>query len=431
MQTCLPFRQLPLAIAAASVCTLFPALAVNAQDDARARPAGLEEVIVTAQRRQESLQDVPISVVAMSSDELANRGIDVTVNLPQAVPSVQLTRSGPSGIFFVRGVGNTSGGVGEEGANAFYVDGVFLPDLSQAVMKFNNIERVEVLKGPQGTLFGRNASGGLVHVITREPGQETVADITLGYANYDTTSAQTYFAGPLSDTLAADIAFTVSDQGEGWGRNQLTGSHVGKSWHWGARSKWVWEPTDTSKFVLSGEYMNISDDTASTYHVAPGSVGLGGTTRPSGDGFDTVTNDPNSVRQEVYGLNLTADFDLGGATLTSISGMRRLEMRSQLDPDAGPVPFFAIDLNVETEAFQQEVRLSSNDVDPFSWQAGLFYLYSTAEQLPQISRGLGLAPLERLESFAKQTTKSYAALRGAGLCAHARYASDSGAAFYP
>src|SRR5690625_3948109 len=120
-------RRLAVAIAvAAGTC----AGAIHAQPQERvARTAALEEVIVTAQRRQESLQDVPIAVVAMSADELTHRGIDATIGLPEAVPSVQLTRSGPSGIFFMRGVGNTSGGVGEEGANAFYVDGVFMTDL--------------------------------------------------------------------------------------------------------------------------------------------------------------------------------------------------------------------------------------------------------------------------------------------------------------
>lgn len=406
-------RRLAMAVAVTAVLSAATGLSAQAQETG-ARMAALEEVIVTAQRRQESLQDVPIAVVAMSSDDLAQRGIDATIGLPEAVPSVQLTRSGPSGIFFVRGVGNTSGGVGEEGANAFYVDGVFMPDLSQSVLRFNNIERIEVLKGPQGTLFGRNASGGLVHVITREPGQETVADIRLGYANYDTTNAQAYVAGPLADNLAADLAITIADQGEGWGRNHLTGSHTGKGWHWGVRSKWVWEPTDRSKITLSGEYMKLADDTASTYHVAPGSVGVGGVVAPGGDGYDTVTNDPNSVHQEVYGLNLTAEFDLGWASLTSLSAMRNLEMRSQLDPDAGPIPMFGIDLNVETEAFQQEFRLASHEVDPFSWQVGLFYLHSTAEQLPQVSRGLALAPLDRLESYAKQTTDSYAAFGEVG-----------------
>ena len=148
--------------------------------------AGLEEIIVTAQRREERLQEVPIAVAAVTAESLRNNGIDTTRDLPQMVPSVQFTRSGASGLFFVRGVGTTNAAVGEESSNAVYVDGVYLADLAQAINNFNNVERIEVLKGPQGTLFGRNATGGLVHIITREPGDELVASGEVGYANYDT-----------------------------------------------------------------------------------------------------------------------------------------------------------------------------------------------------------------------------------------------------
>lgn len=156
--------------------------------------AQLEEIIVTAQRRQESLRDVPISVVAISGEALASAGITSTANLPELVPSVKMDRSGPSGKLFIRGVGNTSGGTGEEGANALYVDGVYLYDMKQSVLKFNNIERIEVLKGPQGTLFGRNSSGGLINVITREPGDEVAARVNVGFGNYATRTAQAYRA---------------------------------------------------------------------------------------------------------------------------------------------------------------------------------------------------------------------------------------------
>ena len=124
---------------------------------------------------------MPIAVAAVTAETLENTGIDTTRDLPQMVPSVQFTRSGASGLIFIRGVGTTNAAVGEEGSNAVYVDGVYLPDLPQAINNFNNIERVEVLKGPQGTLFGRNATGGLIHIITREPGDEMVARGEVGY----------------------------------------------------------------------------------------------------------------------------------------------------------------------------------------------------------------------------------------------------------
>lgn len=206
--------------AAVALVAATMALPVYAQSETSAiRHAMLEEVVVTAQRRSENLQDVPISVSAIVASDLRNSGMEATKDLPQLIPSVQFTRSGTSGLFFVRGVGTTNGAVGEEGANAFYVDNVYMGDLAGTINYFNNVERVEVLKGPQGTLFGRNATGGLVHVITREPGAEEVLDVELGYGNYDTFNGRIYAATPLSDTVSVDIALTGLSQGEGWGRN--------------------------------------------------------------------------------------------------------------------------------------------------------------------------------------------------------------------
>ncbi|MFT3966686.1 MAG: TonB-dependent receptor plug domain-containing protein, partial [Sphingobium sp.] len=110
---------------------------------------GLEEIIVTAQRRSENLQKVPISVTAVTASALESAGVSGTNSLPQITPSVTFTRSGPSGLFFIRGVGTTNAAAGEEGANAFYVDGVYIADLGQTINNFNNVERIEVMKGPQ------------------------------------------------------------------------------------------------------------------------------------------------------------------------------------------------------------------------------------------------------------------------------------------
>lgn len=375
---------------------------------------GLEEIIVTAQRRRESLQDVPISVVAFTADTLEHRGVVNTIALPEVVPSVKYTSSGPSGMFFIRGVGNTNAGLGEEGANAFYVDGVFMPDLLQSVLMFNNIDRVEVLKGPQGTLFGRNSSGGLVHVITREPEQETEANIKVGYANYDKVTTQAYLGGGLTDTLAADIAISTADQGDGWGKNLTTGSDVGKTWHGGVRSKVVWTPTDSAKFTLAGDYMKLSSDTSNLWRLAPGSTGMGWPpgpdtvrTPPPGNEFHVESNDPINTRLRVAGASLTAEFDLDWATLTSITAARNLTNDSGIDVDAGPQPLLGITLDSETSSFQQEFRLASNEIEPFSWQAGVFFLRSTAELTGTETSGL-LLQGAMLSDFVEQTVESIA-----------------------
>lgn len=351
----------------------------------------LEEVIVTAQRREESLQDVPISVAAFSQEALERSGVNATIGLPQLVPSVQLVRSGPSAMFFVRGVGNSSGGTGEEGTNAFYVDGVFLPDVKQTALKFNNIERIEVLKGPQGTLFGRNSSGGLVNVITHEPGEKVEAKLNLGVANYETYTSQAYLAGPLADTLSADIALTGTDQGEGWGKDQITADDVGSGWDWGLRSKWVWRPGDRTKITVAGEYAESSDDFTTAFRLAPGSLGIFGTLPPA-DPYDTNTPEDQFTDMESWGLTLTAEFDLDWATLTSITGARKNENHSGFDADTGPAQLGGRDLayiEVEDSAqsLQEELRLASNSDGRLSWQTGLFFLSTEAELDPQTSTG--------------------------------------------
>ena len=174
---------------------------------------GLEEIVVTAQHRAELLQDVPISVNAVSADTLRNIGVSDTTALVQVVPSLNFTRSGPSGIFVIRGVSTPNGAAGEEGSTAVYVDDVYMPDLASTINTFNNIQRIEVLNGPQGTLFGRNAAGGLIRVITREPDQQPQLDAQASYGNYDMFTGQLYGATPVSDKVGVDLAFTGQHQG--------------------------------------------------------------------------------------------------------------------------------------------------------------------------------------------------------------------------
>jgi iron complex outermembrane receptor protein len=377
------------------------------------RSLQLEEVIVTAQRRQESLSEVPIAVSALTADMLSQRGIGDTASLTEVVPSVQLTTSGPSSMFFVRGVGNTNGGVGEEGANAFYVDGVYMPDLLQSVMKFNNIERVEVLKGPQGTLFGRNSTGGLVQVITKEPTEEFTGNISVGAANYDTYSTQAYVAGGLTETVKADLAISYSDQGEGWGENLITGDDVAKRRDWGLRSKVVWEPTDAAKITFAGEYGELKDDRATNWYIAPGTFGLSPqpgvlpSTPSPGDDFDTTATNPQFTDMTLYGGSVTAEIDLDWATFTSITAYRKMESDSGVDVDGGPLPLIAFHLEeTANETYQQELRLASNSEGPFGWQAGMFYLNAKASMTPQSSSGLLFAPISRMLDYVEQDTQS-------------------------
>jgi iron complex outermembrane receptor protein len=392
----------------AAMVSVFPGqLYAQADADANA-PGALEEILVTAQRRKEPLQEVPIAVAAVTAESLENNGIDTTRDLPQMVPSVQFTRSGASGLLFIRGVGTTNGAAGEESANAVYVDGVYLADLAQAINNFNNIERIEVLKGPQGTLFGRNATGGLVQIITREPGDELVASTEIGYANYETISGRAYIGGPISDKFSADVAVTKLDQNDGWGRNLTLNRDNKLQDNWGVRSKLVMRASDTLKLTLAGDYYENNDNLALGYKLDPGTVGTGGFTGPAGQ--DTTLNDYPSTEQKIYGGSLTIEADMGFATLTSISAARRSRNQSDFDVDAGPNPLIRIAFDSGVKALQQELRLASNETEPVSWQAGLFYLHPEAQNNSNFT-GLQFAPagLRGQHIVANLETDSYAA----------------------
>lgn len=374
--------------------------AVNTEQDASG--GGLSEIVVTAQRREENLQSVPISVAAVNSQTLESTGIQGTADLPQLVPSVQMTRSGPSGLFFIRGVGTTNAAAGEEGANAVYVDNVYLGDLTQTFMNFNNIERVEVLKGPQGTLFGRNATGGLIHVITREPPRDNAEfKGQFGYANYDTISTQLYVGAPITDTLSADIAYAGTYQSKGWGYNLTLDEETKTQSFNGLRSKIAFRPSDRVKFILSGDYSKSKDNLGLAWKIAEDELYLGGFTGPSG--HDTTADHSALSRIRSWGLSLTAEFDLDFATLTSVSAIRRLRNQSYFDVDGGPRDIADLDYVSKSRTFQQELRLASNSTTPLSWQIGLFYLRSGANQ-DSTRNGA-----TRLRTYGDMKTDSYAA----------------------
>ncbi|CAN7567955.1 TonB-dependent receptor [Phenylobacterium sp. LjRoot225] len=409
--TSLRVSMLAGAALAGLAASLAPSCAsAQAPGEAGAPAAQLDEIVVTAQRREENLQEVPIAVTAVGEQALQRAGISTTSALPQLVPSVQMTRSGPSGLFFVRGVGTTNAAAGEEGANALYVDGVYIGDLSQTINNFNNISRIEVLKGPQGTLFGRNATGGLIHVITREPGTEKVLKGQIGYGNYDTVSGQLYAGGPLAENLAGDIALTGSDQNNGWGRNRTTGQKIKKQEFWGARSKIVWRPTDALKFTLAGDYNRNKDDLGLAWRLEDGVVGTGGVIGPRGQ--DTTSNTPAQTNLKIWGVSLTGEADLGFATLTNVAAMRRIRNHSSFDVDGGPINLVNIDYVAHARTYQEELRLASNAEGRLQWQTGAFYLRSEAET-DQTQFGLAFAapPLSarQLDILSSLKTDSYAA----------------------
>jgi iron complex outermembrane receptor protein len=188
----------------------------------------LQEVVVTAQKRAERLQDVPITVEAVSADKVQQLGVTASDDLGNAIPGLMFKKSSAYAAPYLRGIGSVVVAQGDESSVATYVDGVYQVAPSSAMFSLNNIDRIEVLKGPQGTLFGRNANGGVINVITRTPSKDPSVDASFGYGNYDTTDVRFYATGPVGSRAAADLAVYGENQGDGWGRNILLGPEVYK-----------------------------------------------------------------------------------------------------------------------------------------------------------------------------------------------------------
>ena len=177
----------------------------------------LQEVTVTANRRQESNQQVPAGITAITGDTAEKVGVTDAQSLAAVVPGLLFTRQGNASTPFLRGVGNPVGESGDESSVALYVDDVYIPSGSASLANFTSIHHIEVEKGPQGTLFGRNATGGVVQVFTRSPTDKPELEFTAGYGNYDTWSANMYASGPLAPQLLANVSVYWSNQSEGRG----------------------------------------------------------------------------------------------------------------------------------------------------------------------------------------------------------------------
>jgi iron complex outermembrane receptor protein len=368
--------------------TLIPALlfataasAQQASTPSQQTSSGLEEIVVTAQRREQNLQEVPIAVAAVTSSLAEKIGVIDISSLKQTVPGFTFNRQGAGAQPFVRGVGNPSTVIGNEPSVALYVDDQYIPTSYAAIYEFNNIESVEVLKGPQGTLFGRNATGGVVHVHTRNPTTDTTGDLSVTAANFDTAKIQLYGSTGLTDKIAVNLAAYYKDQDEGWGKNVLTGNELQYEESWGVRGKLLFEPDDTLSILLSGSYNDIESDIGQAHRVVMGYYGRNAT-RPedSGAGFydgNTSNNDYYTVRFTSFSGKVTKDFE--HLRFVSITGYALSKNYNDYDISASTDAFLTANYDQDSESWTQEFQLLSPPDSPVNWILGAYYLHEVAD----------------------------------------------------
>jgi iron complex outermembrane recepter protein len=379
--------------------------------------SALSEIVVTAQRRSEASQDVPIAIQAFKADDLKAMGVQSTDDLPAMIPGLTLQPTGASRPIFLRGVGNNNNSnVGS--AVLVFVDGVYYP-YQQGTLPYNNVASVEVDKGPQGTLFGRNATGGVIQITTKDPQFTPSADVDLGYGNYRTSSASVYATTGLTDKLATDMAVYYVNQQKGWGTNLANGEDVFTNKNVALRNKWLYKFSEDTQVRVAFDYLT-SAGTVGT-DVIP-AVGRGYLFNEVTSQKFTIPGDYNvdadyqpgyTVRQ--LGANVRVDTTLGDFKGVSITSWHSMRTSLYIDYDGTPIDFFQLYRFDNRNAETQEFQLISPDDSTVKWVGGL-YFYNDKGVVDPFGFGgpagnivFGVPPGDRFNIFADDRLTSYAA----------------------
>jgi iron complex outermembrane receptor protein len=387
------------ALARVGLFALIAPLNAHAQDAAatqqQAAPEGqgLAEIVVTAQKRSEKAQNVPIAITALSSGDLKAAGLSSTQDLRAAVPALNFTTgTGGYGLPRIRGIGATGQGPGIENPVAVYVDGVYLSSASAVLQSMFDTKQVAVLKGPQGTLFGRNATGGLIQITTEGPSSTWTSKGEIGYGNYNTFNAAGYLSGPLAQNLSFSVSGQYEKRAKGFGKNVVTGNDIQTSEQFSGRAKLLWTPgVNTSVLVavdtngrnaVEPAFANFGLNTLGQN--VPAMIAAAGG-NPQRDIY--ADSDP-LLRTRQSGVSLTAEQDLGGAKLKSITAYRSSKIRDAFDPDGTAMPFIRVDNNEYDRQFTQEVNLTSTGNGKLQWVLGGFYMWDSAGAQPDTVTGI-------------------------------------------
>ncbi|KRB85547.1 hypothetical protein ASE00_01765 [Sphingomonas sp. Root710] len=374
----------------------------------------IADIVVTAQRRSENLQNVPISITAVTAQKLKDIGVLTTADVTLISPGLQFQQGLGQASPFIRGIGSQSLGAGFESSVATYIDGVYMASGTGSIMSLNNIERIEVLKGPQGTLFGRNTTGGLINVITRNPTFTPTLEGSLSYDQYRTITPSAYVSLPVTDDVAFDVAARYSYQDKGWGINRPTGRDVNKINHdWAVRSKLLIEPSDDTKIILAGDYSDVDSSTFVVLTPVPGTSLINGeslTGRPW-DNNSTLSDPKRHVKAWGVSADLTQNFSF--ATLRSISSVRKTNGYLLVDPTGTQTPFFNISSRQIEKQVSQELQLLSPNSSRIKWIAGLYYFRNDARGANNddilFPAATGFPGNVTISKFARQVVKSMAA----------------------
>ena len=374
------------------------------------------EIVVTAQRREEKAKDVPITLTTITADDLGQGDIQQLSDIAKLTPAMRFDQYGGFVQPTIRGVGTAVSASGAGSNVGIYVDGFYAPNPLSNDFNLLNVSSITVLKGPQGTLFGRNSTGGAIQVTTTDPSEGTYSVADVSYGRYNTQKYQAY-VNIGSDAIAFDIAGLYS-KGDGFVTNIVTGDKDAAYDSWSIRTGVKANLSDNASLMFRYTHSDVDDPTyvAFNSYVENGmvlSAGAalsplipGGVIAASERGESSQTSGA-AFTSKVDAFQLTGEVDLGFGTLRSYSQYRKESSLSFLDLDGSDLPIFDVEFFITDKIFTQELILTSNGEGPLKWTVGAFY-FSDKNRFKYLDGFVGGGP-RTLVSRSQTDTESYAA----------------------
>lgn len=381
---------------------MFPITAM-AQDAAPVEETAVEEadddvIIVTATKRAQTLQETPISVSVTSGETLEQAQIRDLLDLQTVAPSLRVSQlqNSSSSTFIIRGFGNGDNNFGIEPSVGVFIDGVFRSRSASALNDLANVERIEVLNGPQSTLFGKNASAGVISVITRKPQFKFGGSIEATYGNFNNIQIKGDVTGPISETIAFSLDGSYNKR-DGYGRIVNLNRDISDRNRWTARGQLLFEPSPTLSIRAQADYSKIDEvccvvSTRVAGPTAPAIFAVGGALSTDFFSYDVFLNKAPENVVDNYGGSIQADLELGALSLTSITAYRKLENFVDQDVDFTSADIVSEIRDQRVKTFTQELRLASDFDGPINFLLGGFFFDEKVTQESELNTGVATRP---------------------------------------
>lgn len=383
---------------AAAVALVTPGVAFAQDNDVAAEEevADGNMIVVTATKREQTLQEIPVAVSVTTAETLERENIRDLRDLQTVVPSLRVSQlqSSANSNFIIRGFGNGANNAGIEPSVGVFVDGVYRSRTAAQIGDLPDVARIEVLRGPQSTLFGKNASAGVISIVTREPSFDFEGGAELSFGNFDAVVAKGYVSGPISDSFAVSFAGGFNTR-DGYNDDQGSGVDSNGRDRWFVRGQALYDNGSNLRFRLIGDYDKIDEVCCGVVNLqsSPATaavLAIGGQVSDPANPFANVVynNFPSTNYIVNQGVSGQLDYEAGDITLTSITAYRETDAEFNQDPDFTSADLLGRFQTQELETFTQEIR-ASGTFGALTALLGVFYFDESVREDQDVTMGTG------------------------------------------